>query len=96
MNLCSFYFDKLIGKLTSALHLQQFSLRNMSVSVLKQDGPLYQDGNRPGTKIEIIIVTINAKENSEDDKFSAIGCNISILIYFTFSTHFCQGFSLGF
>jgi hypothetical protein len=29
----------------------------------------------PGTKTGIIIVTINVKVKSEDDTFSAIGCN---------------------
>jgi hypothetical protein len=29
----------------------------------------------PGTKTEIIMVTMNVKVNSEDDTFSAIGCN---------------------
>ena len=29
--------------------------------------------DRPGTKTEIIIVTINVKVNSEDDTFSEIG-----------------------
>jgi hypothetical protein len=31
VNLCSFYFYKLIGKLTAFLHLQEFSLRNLPV-----------------------------------------------------------------
>jgi hypothetical protein len=32
MTLCSFYFYKLIGKLTAFLQLQEFSLRNMTVA----------------------------------------------------------------
>jgi hypothetical protein len=31
VNLCDFYFYKLIGKLTAFLQLQEFSLRNMTV-----------------------------------------------------------------
>jgi hypothetical protein len=31
VNLCAFYFDKLIGKLTAFLHLQEFSLRKQTV-----------------------------------------------------------------
>jgi hypothetical protein len=33
VNLCSFYFYKLIWKLTAFLQLQEFSLRNITVSV---------------------------------------------------------------
>ncbi len=32
VNLCSFYFYKLIGKLTGFLQLQEFSLRKMTVA----------------------------------------------------------------
>jgi hypothetical protein len=32
VTLCAFYFDKLIGKLTAFLQLQEFSLRNMTVA----------------------------------------------------------------
>jgi hypothetical protein len=31
VNLCDFYFYKLIGKLTAFLQLQEFSLRNQTV-----------------------------------------------------------------
>ena len=31
VNLCAFYFYKLIGKLTAFLQLQEFSLRNLPV-----------------------------------------------------------------
>jgi hypothetical protein len=36
--------------------------------------PLFQFLYRPGTKTEIIIVTINVKVNSEEDTFSVLGC----------------------
>ena len=32
VNLCAFYFYKLIGKLTAFLQLQEFSLRNLPVA----------------------------------------------------------------
>jgi hypothetical protein len=32
VNLCAFYFYKLVGKLTAFLQLQEFSLRNMTVT----------------------------------------------------------------
>jgi hypothetical protein len=32
VNLCDFYFYRLIGKLTAFLHLQDFSLRNLTVT----------------------------------------------------------------
>jgi hypothetical protein len=31
VNLCAFYFYKLIGKLTASLQFQEFSLRNLPV-----------------------------------------------------------------
>jgi hypothetical protein len=36
VTLCTFYFYKLIGKLTVSLHLQEFSLGNITVSRLQQ------------------------------------------------------------